>query len=146
MSAKECMDPYTQSPSTQEIHAYSYEPMLTFTCLQAAVCNVLRRKKLWGSSFADCNPDCFPLNSLVSLGRKVCLVPQSEAKEQKYLLRMYYIPLSTSFQNIQTSVLECCMQQTGVKNHQYPKLLIHTNNISGQEPLFCSLSALCLLQ
>lgn len=103
------------------LHADAYvspSPSCTMQCGQKA--------KVWGSALADCNPDCFSLNSLVSLGRQACQHMQSEAKEQRYLLGMYHLPLSTSSQNTQTSALKCCVQQTGVKHQLCLKLLIHT--------------------
>lgn len=124
-----------------EVHMYSYDPMLMHVSPSPS-CSLQCGQKAEVLGLLSCRLQSRLLFiQLLSLLRKAglpcaCQHMQSEAKEQWYQLRMWHLPLSTSSQNTQTSALDCCMQQTGVKHQLCVKLLTHIKNSSGQEPFF----------
>lgn len=60
---------------------WTHAEVYAYLQVQVAAFSVARRQKFWGSCLADCNPDCFSLNSLVSLGRQACPVPTSPCNQ-----------------------------------------------------------------
>lgn len=117
------------------IHADAYvspSPSCTMQCGQKA--------KVWGSALADCNPDCFSLNSLVSLGRQAC---QAYAiRSQRTAIPARYVPSSpfhlfSKHPNISSKVLRATdrSETSAVSEATNPHKILQ-----GRSPFF----ALCL--